>query len=258
VTDERDAHHAEEAADKATLREADEKAARARIPSVFERAFLAGIEDVTQVLLVRHGQQEYPTEGGTRGDWVDPPLSELGRSQARLVGMSLSTERIDAVYASPLQRALDTGKEIARHHRLEPVVLPDLREVEIFRDLPADRPSAQTLGPDLLAGIRERMINEKVWDVYPYSEPGHEFRRRVINQIEAIIVKHPGGRVVIACHGGVINAYTGHVIGSRFDMFFQPAHTSINLVAGGEGRRALHYLNNVQHLFTAEGSFHSQ
>ena len=257
MADERDTHHQDEEADETVLRAVDEQSARARIPSVFERAFLAGVEDVTQVLLVRHGQQEYPREG-TRGDWVDPPLSELGRSQARLVGMSLSTERVDAVYASPLQRALDTAKEIARHHRLEPVVIPDLREVEIFRDIPPDRAALDFLGTELLAGIRERMINEKVWDVYPHSESSHEFRRRTINAIEAIIVAHPGQRVVVACHGGVINAYSGHVIGSRYDMFFQPAHTSINLVAGGEGRRAMRYLNNVQHLFTAEGSFHSQ
>jgi broad specificity phosphatase PhoE len=101
------------------------------------------------------------------------------------------------------------------------------------------------------------MINEKTWDVYPLSESSHEFRKRVINVIEGIIIAHPGERVVVACHGGVINAYVGHIIGSKYDMFFQPAHTSINLVAGGEGRRAMHYLNNTQHLFTAEGSFHS-
>jgi broad specificity phosphatase PhoE len=188
---------------------------------------------------------------------IDPPLSDLGESQARLVGMALSTERIDAVYASPLRRALETGREIARHHRLETRVLPDLREVHVFRDIPPDKRPTDVLDAQVLAGIRERMLNEKSWDVYPHSESSHEFRRRVINTIEGIIISHPGDRVVIACHGGVINAYVGHIIGSRYDMFFQPAHTSINLVAGGEGRRALHYLNNTQHLFTAEGSFHS-
>jgi broad specificity phosphatase PhoE len=188
---------------------------------------------------------------------IDPPLSELGESQARLVGMALSTERIDAVYASPLRRALETGRQIARHHRLEPTVLPDLREVHVFRDIPPEKRPTDVIDAQVLAGIRERMLHEKSWDVYPHSESSHEFRRRVINTIEGIIISHPGDRVVIACHGGVINAYVGHIIGSRYDMFFQPAHTSINLVAGGEGRRALHYLNNTQHLFTAEGSFHS-
>jgi broad specificity phosphatase PhoE len=79
----------------------------------------------------------------------------------------------------------------------------------------------------------------------------------VVNAIEGIMVSHPDQRVVVACHGGVINAYIGHIIGSRYDMFFRPAHTSINVVAGGEGRRALFRLNDVHHLMTTEGSFHS-
>ena len=249
-------HVADERTNEEAERRVETRAATARIPSVFELAFLSGVEDITQVLLVRHGQQTYD-RGGPVGEWVDPPLSELGRSQARLAGMALSTERIDAVYASPLRRALDTATEIARHHRLEPIVIPDLREVEVFREIPPEKKVTDVITPQILAGIRQRMINEKSWDVYPLSEPSHEFRRRVINVIEGIIIAHPGERVVVACHGGVINAYVGHVIGSKYDMFFQPAHTSINLVAGGEGRRALHYLNNTQHLFTAEGSFHT-
>jgi broad specificity phosphatase PhoE len=255
VTD-RDHQHIEDAMNDDVERRVDERSATARIPAVFEQAFLSGIEGVTQLLLVRHGQQEYDVKAPI-GDMVDPPLSELGRSQARLVGMALSTERIDHVYASPLRRALDTGQEIARHHRLDVTVLPDLREVQIFRDIPQDQRPTDYLGAQLLGGIRNRMLNEKSWDVYPHSESSHDFRKRIINVIEGIIIAHPGERVVVACHGGVINAYVGHVIGSKYDMFFQPAHTSINLVAGGEGRRAMHYLNNTQHLFTAEGSFHS-
>lgn len=251
-----DSQDAEERTNEAADRRVDQQSATARIPAVFEQAFLSGIEGITQVLLVRHGQQDYDPRGPI-GDTVDPPLSALGESQARLVGMALSTDRIDHVYASPLRRALETGREIARHHRLEPTVLPDLREVGIFRDVPPEQRVSDYFGAQLLSGIRNRMLSEKSWDVYPLSESSHEFRKRVINVIEGIIMAHPGERVVVACHGGVINAYVGHIIGSKFDMFFQPAHTSINLVAGGEGRRALHYLNNTQHLFTAEGTFHS-
>ncbi|MCK6565030.1 MAG: histidine phosphatase family protein [Dehalococcoidia bacterium] len=189
------------------------------------------------------------------GDTFDPPLSERGQQQARLVGERFSTQKVDAVYASPLKRALDTGVQIARHHRLEPVVLPDLREVEIFRDIPRDKSAHDFLGAALLAGLRERMLNEKKWDVYPYSESSFEFRKRTVNAVEAILAESEGKRVVIACHGGVINAYIGHIIGAQYDMFFRPAHTSVSIVAAGEGIRALHSLNDVRHLETAEGSF---
>ena len=246
----------EQTANEQALRRADEQSARQRTPGPFDIAFLSNTENVTELLLVRHGQQDIDVNGPVSG-LLDPPLSALGREQARLVGAALSTERIDAVYASPLQRALDTGREIARHHRLEPVVIDDLQEIGIFRDVPLDRTPLEFIGAQLLAGVRQRMVEEKNWDVYPYTEPSHDFNKRVINAIEGIMVTHPGERVVIACHGGVINAYVGHVIGSRFDMFFRPAHTSINIVAGGDGRRALYRLNDIHHLLTPEGSFHT-
>jgi len=246
----------EQESNDAALRAADERSARQRVPGAFDIAFLSNMENITEVVLVRHGQQEYDVNGPV-SEMLDPPLSALGREQARLVGAALSTERIDAVYASPLQRALNTGREIARHHRLEPSIVDDLREVGIFRDIPPDRIPVEYIGPAVLAGVRERMIAEKSWDVYPYTESSADFSKRVVNAIEGIIVSHPNERVVIACHGGVINAYIGHIVGSKYDMFFRPAHTSINVVAGAEGRRALYRLNDVHHLATAEGSFHS-
>jgi broad specificity phosphatase PhoE len=243
-------------ANEEVIEEVQARAARQRIPGAFDIAFLSDMEDVTQLLLVRHGQQTYDPTGPV-AQMMDPPLSELGESQAKLVGMALSTQPIDHVYASPLQRALETGKQIARHHRLEPIVLPDLREVEVFRDVPPDKTALEHIGRLVLIGTRHRMVYEKTWDVYPFSEPSAEFRRRVINAMEGIIATHPGERIAVACHGGVINAYVGHVIGSKYDMFFRPAHTSINIVGAGNGVRALYRLNDVTHLFTAEGEFHS-
>jgi probable phosphoglycerate mutase len=252
MADEQDEH----AAGDAVAQEVDERAAQQRMPAPFDVAFLSGREDITEVLLVRHGQQDYDPTGPV-SQIIDPPLSDLGRTQARLVGESLSTQRIDHVYASPLRRAHDTGIQIARHHRLEPIIVDDLKEVGVFRDVPPDKTPLEHIGRLALIGTRQRMVIEKSWDVYPFSESSHDFRKRVINAIEGIIITHPGERIAIACHGGVINTYVGHIIGSKYDMFFRPAHTSVHVVAGAEGIRALYSLNDVRHLMTAEGSFHS-
>jgi broad specificity phosphatase PhoE len=230
--------------------------AAARPPQIFDRAFLTDMEDVTQVILVRHGEQHVPDyRSGPVGDTFDPPLSERGERQAELVGLRFSTQNIDVVYASPLRRALETGRQIARHHRLEPVVWPDLREVEVFRNVPPDKTAAEFLGPELLAGIRERMLHERSWDVYPHSESSFEFRKRTVNAIEAIIAANEGKRVAVACHGGVINAYVGHIIKSPYDMFFRPAHTSVSVVAAAGGVRAVHSLNDIHHLYHGEESW---
>ena len=226
---------------------------QARPPMVFDRAFLTGVEGVTELIFVRHGEQHIPDpRSGPVGDTFDPPLSERGEQQAKAVGERLSVDRVDVVYASPLKRALETGRQIARHHRMEPVVVPDLREIEVFRDMPPEKSAVEYFGQGLLLGIRERMLREKKWDVYPLSESSFDFRKRTVNAVEAIIAENEGKRVVIACHGGVINSYVGHVIGVDYDMFFRPAHCSIHIVFSGHGVRALQSLNDVHHLRTGE------
>jgi broad specificity phosphatase PhoE len=227
----------------------------ARLPGVFDVTFLTDVPDVTEVILVRHGQPHVNFEGAI-GDTIDPPLSDHGLMQAKLAGEALSTKQIDAVFVSPLKRAFQTGEAIASQHKSVQVkVIPDLREVEIFRDIPREKTVVEYLGKELITGIRQRMIEERNWDVYPYSESSYDFKKRTINAIEMCIAHEAGHRIVIACHGGVINAYTGHIIGTRYDMFFRPAHASISIVAVGQGRRIVRLLNDTHHLTTGEGEF---
>ena len=223
-----------------------------RPPSVFDRAFLSDSETVLEVLLIRHGQQEINLDGPT-GDLIDPPLSEQGRLQARLLGEALSTVHLDAVFASPLERALRTAEAVAAQQRLDVQVISDLREVEIFRDVPDDQTPREFFGRELLEAIRHRMLTERSWDVYPSSERSADFSHRAINAVEQAIAMQKSGRIAVVCHGGVINTYAGHIIASPYDMFFRPAHTSVSIVAAGDSLRVLRSLNDVHHLRTAEG-----
>lgn len=234
----------------------DDRSPRARPPGSFDQAFLTDVEGVTELLLIRHAQQELPPDAPV-GELFDPPLSEQGELQARCVGEAFSATKVDTVFVSSLRRALQTAQAIASHHRLEPVVIEDLREVELFRDMPRDKTPGEVLGVELLKGIRRRWLHERSWDVYPYSESSAEFRKRVINAMEMVIARSTGQRVAVVCHGGVINAYVSHIIGSPYDMFFRPAHTSVNIVVAGEDRRVLRVLNDVHHLRTAEGDLHT-
>jgi broad specificity phosphatase PhoE len=228
---------------------------KARPPGVFDQAFLTGIPDITEVLLIRHGQQEIDVHAATVGEWIDPPLSEQGQLQARLLGEALSLKSLHAVFASRLKRAAMTAEQVARHHELKIEFLEDLREVEVFRDVPPEKTALEFFGKELLEAVRERMLHERNWDVYPASESSYDFKKRAVNAVERAIAKNAGERIAIVCHGGVINAYVGHIIGTRYDMFFRPAHTSVSIVVSGEGRRVLRLLNDTHHLTTAEGEF---
>ena len=227
-----------------------------RTLGVFDETFLTDAPEVTEVLLIRHGQQLLPDlDKATTGDWIDPPLSEHGRAQARLLAAGLSTVRIDHIFCSPLRRARETAQPVAEMHRMDVEIVNDLREVEIFRDLPPDQTAREAVGDDLLRAVRGRMLTERSWDVYPFSESSFDFCKRSINAIEAAIARNAGERIAIVCHGGVINAYMGHIIGSRYDMFFRPAHTAINVAVAGGDRRIPRSLNDVHHLTTPEGDF---
>jgi probable phosphoglycerate mutase len=99
-----------------------------------------------------------------------------------------------------LRRTVQTAAPLAAHLGLEPIVEPDLREVLLgeweggrFRHLMAEG------GP-----VVDRFFAEERWDVIPGAEPSEAFTARISAAFERIIAAHPGGRVAVFTHGGVI------------------------------------------------------
>jgi len=217
--------------------------------SPLDRTFLTNFPGVTTLLLIRHGKQHFAhRDNPTTADWVDPPLSETGGRQAEAVGRALASERVDVVYSSPLMRALTTARAVAGHHGLDVRVVADLREIELFRDVPEATSLTDHIGMDELRRLQDQFFRERRWDVYPYSESGSDFRSRVVEAFDEIVARHPGQNVAVACHSGVKNCYLGQVLGLAEDMFFRPAHASVSRVLAGDGRRVVHSLNETRHL----------
>lgn len=232
---------------------ADTPKAAARTPSPIDRAFLTDQPDTGTLILVRHGQQQWPDPAtSVSADWVDPPLSDFGRAQAECVGRFLAGKQVDAVYSSQLLRANDTGRAIAKHHDMDVTVIEALAEIQMFRDLPQDQRAVDTIGEQAMKGVWERFVQTQTWDSYPYTERSADFRRRVGWAVESTVVAHPGETVVVACHGGVINAYLAEILGLEVDMFFRPYHASAHRVLFGQGRRVIETLNEESYL-AAEG-----
>ena len=82
----------------------------------------------TRVFLIRHGATVLTAEDRFAGA-TDVELSDEGREQARRLAGRLRTEKISAVYASPLGRTLETATIIAQPHSLEVVRRDGLREI---------------------------------------------------------------------------------------------------------------------------------
>ncbi len=84
---------------------------------------------MVRLLLVRHGQTVWNVDAVYRGR-SDVPLSPHGRVQAECLGRRLAREEITAIYTSPLVRASETAEAIGSLSGVEPVVDPDLIDLD--------------------------------------------------------------------------------------------------------------------------------
>ncbi len=73
---------------------------------------------MTEIILARHGQTAWNMSEIFRGR-IDIDLDEVGLKQVALLGEHLADRKIEAVYSSPLTRALKTAAAIAKPHNLE-------------------------------------------------------------------------------------------------------------------------------------------
>lgn len=220
-----------------------------RPPSPIDEVFLTDDPDAGDLILVRHGQQLWPDpETSTTGDWIDPPLSELGRKQAEAVGRYLADAGPSAVYSSHLLRANDTGRAIAAHHGLDVHVIEDLEEIKMFGELPPDKRAVDTVGERALDGMRRRFMQTRSWDSYSHTESSADFNRRIGFSIEGILAAHPGETVIVACHGGVINIVMAQIIGLDVDFIFRPAHASVHRFRFKGVHRVLESINEQRFL----------
>lgn len=172
---------------------------------------------------------------------ADPGLAEEGRDQAERLASWWAPFGADAVYASPMQRAVETAAPLAGALSLTATVVPDIQEFDAH--LPTYIP-IEELRADPVAW--QEAVD--AWLSPEAEETRQTFRRTVVSAIDAIAAAHSGQRVAVVCHGGVINAYLSALISLPGTMFFEPAYTSVSRVLVSETHRQLVSLNETAHL----------
>ena len=178
-----------------------------------EASFLIGLEGVTEIWLVRHGDCY---EG--MSDGADPPLSALGRKQAELLAKRVARLKPAAVYSSPYRRALETAQTISDD------VHVDERLIEMDMEL-------GTLGE------------------LDFKEPPASVIERMSAAIDDIAQAHPGGRVIVVAHGAAMIMFLTHVL--RLEpgqLRFLPYFTSVNVVRVLGERQIVGTLGDTSHL----------
>ncbi|MEI7883246.1 MAG: histidine phosphatase family protein [Actinomycetota bacterium] len=193
-----------------------------------------------EIVLVRHG---LPLRVELETGIADPELAAEGHEQAAKMAAYLGVEDVEAVYVSPLRRALETARPLCKVLGLEAVVSEGVAEF--------DRNSREYVPVEELRASNdprwEKLLRGE-WD--GVDEDPSIFKARVVATVEDMIARHPGGRVVVVCHGGVINQYLAHVLGIETHVgFFYPKYTSIHRVmAARSGQRSIVSINEASHL----------
>jgi len=194
-----------------------------------------------ELLIIRHA---LPVRRELEDGIADPQLSEDGLAQAERLAEYLASEKIHAVYASPLRRAQQTATPLARVQGVDIVTVDDVAEW--------DRNSNEYVPVEELKAANDprwQAMLRGEWNVH--EESPDEFNRRCVVAIEKMIAAHSGETIAVVCHGGVINAYLVHVLGLTVNVqgFFYPNYTSIHRVAAARsGERSIVTINETSHL----------
>ena len=217
-------------------------------PSYPQRSFTLPT-DAREIVLLRHGASApaVPDEPfDLVGGHSDPPLAPEGLEQAQAAARRLAAEPLETLFVTPLQRTAQTASPLAAATGLEPVVVPELREVHLgeweggefrIRLHHRDPIALETLA-------RER------WDVIPGAESMESLAERVSAGVERMLAAvTPGATAVAVLHGGVIGEICRQATRSRPFAFVHADNTSISrLVVFATGQRLLRSFNDTGHL----------
>lgn len=153
-----------------------------------------------RLFLTRHGETAGNREMRYLGT-ADEPLSPAGVQQAERLAFSLGPLPLQAVYASPLRRAADTGRRIAEARQVDLRLEPRLRE-QAFGDWEGLTRS-EVLGRD-----RDRLLR---WEAdLGLPPPGGEsltsVQERMLALVDDLVRVHPGEWIALVTHVGPIKA----------------------------------------------------
>jgi 2,3-bisphosphoglycerate-dependent phosphoglycerate mutase len=199
----------------------------------------------TQIIIVRHGQTLWNIRKIRQGH-LDSELTDKGVTQARALGQRLARESFTALYSSDLGRALHTARMIAAVTGHEIVTDERLRErhLGVFQGLSGDEIKDKhpeeyrlhrTLGPEY---------------VIPGGESVRQQVARNVDCLDEIALKHPGEKVVVVTHGGVVSGLFRHALNIPLDAprRFEFVNAGLNVFAYEEGYWILRTWGDVSHL----------
>ena len=198
---------------------------------------------------VRHGQSIYNAEGRVQGQ-SDVPLSDFGRRQSEAVARALAGLPIEALYTSPLRRAMETAQVVADALDLE--IRTDTRLKEINAGIFQDRLRAELEG--LYPVEFARWLSGDPDLTIPGGESRRTLARRGSEALEAIrqaghehaaVVSH--GRLLVV----TLEALAALPEGQPLESLHNGSLTKLQFNADGHAQvLALNVVDHLKHVGT--------
>ena len=165
---------------------------------------------MTSLWLIRHGRTAWNAEKRIQGD-MNIPLDDIGISQVSKLAQTLLVERFDAIYSSPLHRALHTAGSIAYGRRLD--VIQDDRLKERSYGLWTGR---------LEADVRKEYPETWNSDWRICGTPGGESQAQLVIRassfLDSILNRHPEGHIAVVSHECLLGAMLGTILKMPLEM----------------------------------------
>jgi probable phosphomutase (TIGR03848 family) len=192
---------------------------------------------MTTFLLIRHALCD-PVGKSIAGRQPGIHLNAEGRRQAEALALWLGNLSLQAIYSSPLERALETANPIAVRRGLEVVMAPGVNEID-FGEWTGKALAELDGRPDWRAFNSFRSGTR-----IPGGEAMPEVLARALGELDRLRRAHPSPETLVAVvsHGDVLRGIVAHFLGISLDFFqrieLSPASVSI-LELEGYGARVL-------------------
>jgi len=204
---------------------------------------------MTQILLIRHAVNEFVKTGRLAGWTPGVHLSDEGQAQAEALGRRLASVILHHLYASPLERTMETAQAVRQHHpHLTITPNPAIGEVR-YGDWEG-RSIAALQGRKMWHLVQEYPSRA----YFPNGETMRAVQTRAVDEIERLVATHPRQTIAIVSHADLIKMILAHYLGMHLDNFQRivVAPASINTLMLGYGRPYIATMNDVAHVLELE------
>jgi probable phosphoglycerate mutase len=196
---------------------------------------------MTTLYLIRHAENDFMRQHKLAGWLPDIHLNDRGRAQADALVPAFHGLRLQALYSSPLERAVETAAPLAHAHDLAVHRRAGLGEIRYGRW------QGQPLS---------RLRRLKLWSqvqatpsrvTLPDGESFRQAQARIVDELERILAQHRGA---VACfsHADPIKLALAHYLGQPLDLYqrltIEPA--SISTLIIGDGRVRVQSVNDTR------------